>query len=1300
MKKITFCLTLLLIAISSSFGQVQIGDGTYVDKGVPFEPSRNYSYAQSIYHSSEILASGDITYLKWYYAGFGDLSGSQEVTIYLGHTTKSSFSSSSDWVSINNLTEVYSGGITVNGAGWVNISLTSNFTYNGTDNLVIAVKETSSLSDYNEDDFYTFQVTQDRSLTWGSNSSVPNTANPANGTLRKFVPIIILEGINQDCPKPIELATSLPTTSGITLNWATTASNLQSGTQYYVSTTNIAPAFSAEPTGTAEPNSETTVVTGLLPATNYYVWVRDVCGDGPGAWSNVVAFTTLCESATELNANFNNTPAGLLPTCWTSIVTNPQFEPTATIRITNEDGYTGNSIEFARNGETYSVLTLALPPLSNIGAGTHRLKFFAKHASFNTGGTFKIGTLNSNDIDANLNEISEITTTGNFKEYIIEFTDVVDSEDIYIGIQLSTSQDFFLAYIDNIRWELAPLCPDVSQISIPTLSTTQATISWTSDESINEWEVVYGTSSSTNPDAITPVIPVLNEASVVISELTAETNYSVWVRSKCDAGTGLWVGPVSFKTPCAPVNSINENFDATTSSNLPNCWSKILRGETLSIYATVKTIWDGAHSAPKVLELYSGFSNPAPTDEIILVSPNIGNLAAGTHRLKFFAKGTASVEIGTLSSNTSTAEFFPFYTVPVTNAEMVEYVVDFDNYDQTNSFIGFRLLTTNSFTTVLIDDIVWEPIPACPDVTNITFTGTTSSSTNVAWASDVAGEWQIVYGTPSVTDPNTLTLSETLISPEVTLSDLSPNTTYKVWVRSVCEGIGNGAWSYPAFITTSCEAINTFSETFESAIAPDLPSCWTSINNDNGMNGGVSLITWQPYAGAVGVEIYNGLTTSSSAPPTLVSPSLGNLSAGTNQLRFYAYYTDTINVEIGTLDEDMTVFTPFEEVILTNSYQEYIVDFTSYEGTDSRIGFRLSSTEAFKSIGLDNITWELVPMCTNVTDVTVLETTASTADLSWTAGSDSETGWQYVYAESSITNPAALTPSTVVDVENALITDLTNGTLYNVWVRSVCSDTQFGTWVGPIVFSTKCLAINVPYTEDFETVLVPNLPLCSSIFNDVDDVNWVTVNSPGNGFNSKALSYGPNETNTASAWFFTRGINLTANQNYTISYKYGNDVAGLHESLQVKYGTSESAEGMTLTIADHNDVTGGVAQVNSVTFTPPTTGVYYFGFNAYSPANQWHLLVDDIKIDTDLSNGGFDNPAFTFYPNPVKDVLNLSYKQNISNVSVFNILGQKVYENTINSNNAQVNMSGFASGSYIVKVISENQSKVIKVIKE
>jgi hypothetical protein len=87
--------------------------------------------------------------------------------------------------------------------------------------------------------------------------------------------------------------------------------------------------------------------------------------------------------------------------------------------------------------------------------------------------------------------------------------------------------------------------------------------------------------------------------------------------------------------------------------------------------------------------------------------------------------------------------------------------------------------------------------------------------------------------------------------------------------------------------------------------------------------------------------------------------------------------------------------------------------------------------------------------------------------------------------------------------------------------------------------------------------------------------------------------------------------------------------------------------------------------------------------------------------DDGLGNDSFDSSNFTYYPNPVKNVLNLSYNQDIAAVDVFNLIGQKVSNNEINATVGQVDMTELPSGVYLVKVTTaNNQSKTIRVIKE
>jgi hypothetical protein len=86
--------------------------------------------------------------------------------------------------------------------------------------------------------------------------------------------------------------------------------------------------------------------------------------------------------------------------------------------------------------------------------------------------------------------------------------------------------------------------------------------------------------------------------------------------------------------------------------------------------------------------------------------------------------------------------------------------------------------------------------------------------------------------------------------------------------------------------------------------------------------------------------------------------------------------------------------------------------------------------------------------------------------------------------------------------------------------------------------------------------------------------------------------------------------------------------------------------------------------------------------------------------DASLGTKSFDLNGFSAYPNPVKDVLRISYTKDISNISVHNLLGQEVLNNTVNATQTNVNMSALAKGTYFVKVTVDGLVNTIKVIKE
>ncbi len=89
-----------------------------------------------------------------------------------------------------------------------------------------------------------------------------------------------------------------------------------------------------------------------------------------------------------------------------------------------------------------------------------------------------------------------------------------------------------------------------------------------------------------------------------------------------------------------------------------------------------------------------------------------------------------------------------------------------------------------------------------------------------------------------------------------------------------------------------------------------------------------------------------------------------------------------------------------------------------------------------------------------------------------------------------------------------------------------------------------------------------------------------------------------------------------------------------------------------------------------------------------------------ITVEVTLSNTIFDGKSFTTYPNPVRDIFNISYSNEITGIEVTNMLGQTLISETKNATDIQIDMSALPTGNYLVKVKTDEMIKVIKVVKQ
>ena len=125
----------------------------------------------------------------------------------------------------------------------------------------------------------------------------------------------------------------------------------------------------------------------------------------------------------------------------------------------------------------------------------------------------------------------------------------------------------------------------------------------------------------------------------------------------------------------------------------------------------------------------------------------------------------------------------------------------------------------------------------------------------------------------------------------------------------------------------------------------------------------------------------------------------------------------------------------------------------------------------------------------------------------------------------------------------------------------------------------------------------------------------------------------------------------------------------------------------------------------SITYTnvePEDTTIQYgyqvLGLNA-NPADE-AALGSVVIVDTVLGTNDFDATSISTYPNPVTSTFTINSQEVISSVSIFNVLGQQVINQTPDTLNFVVDFSNLTAGLYMANIATQGGSKTVKVIKK
>ncbi len=593
------------------------------------------------------------------------------------------------------------------------------------------------------------------------------------------------------------------------------------------------------------------------------------------------------------------------------------------------------------------------------------------------------------------------------------------------------------------------------------------------------------------------------------------------------------------------------------------------------------------------------------------------------------ATGTAVLASGTT----------PLIWLSGTNSGVIRYHLN------TNSSCG----TQNSNR---VKSIKCAAIP-CNAPTQLFYDGLTSTSNNIGWtAPNPAPSNGYVYGYSTVNNPASANvITGTTTNTFAVLNNLSPNTTYYFWVKSNC-GAEQSNWASGGSFTTTSGC-----------------SVPTQLYYD-GLTATTNTIAW--------VE----------ATPT---PSNG-----------YVYCYSTVN-------------DPFNDSAITGTTEYTFADLTNLSPNTTYYFWVKSicgNTQTDWSTGSSFTTYSTSD-CNAPTQIYYDGLTATTNTIAWIEGVPAPSNG-YTYCYSTINDPfndSAITGTTAFTFAD--LTNLSPNTTYYFWIKSNCGNTQSNWSIGSSFTTYPESECNAP-TQFWS----------SDITSTTAEINWIPSTSAPNGGYLYLYGTNPNQgqidggTSSTSAdltdllpnttYYWWVASNCVTSQS---AWAYGGSfttaaTTACNEPTQL-FTDPESAtvvniawtapipapsNGYIYTYSTVNDpfspnaITGTTTETFAVLNNLTPNSTYYFWVQSNCGANRSDRASGGSFTTQTLSAGSFSKKNVKIYPNPVNDILNLSFDNEITTVTIYNLVGQEVITKAVNSNETSIEVAGLAAGTYLVKL--------------
>ncbi|MBR5028395.1 MAG: fibronectin type III domain-containing protein, partial [Bacteroidales bacterium] len=953
--------------------------------------------------------------------------------------------------------------------------LATPFSYNGTDNLVLAIDDNSNNYNSSSYTFYTHNA-NNQCIYFYSDSYNPDPSNPTSAgasnsvySYRSNVRFTMCNSTLPPCPGPAVTVMDV-TPNSVELTWAPLGNETRWKVDY---STNSTTWYSA---GTFTSRSHR--FSGLQPNTLYYFRVGAICS-GDTTYTNVMQSTECALMSFPVVENFDRLTTGTnnpLSPCWTKLSTYSTGYPYVTNSYASS---TPNSLYFYSYSSYHTgfVTPKSPEPLNRL-----QISFTLYKGNTSYIHALMIGAMTDPDDFSTFEPIDTVepdNMTG-YYHYTVPLTNY-RGNGRYIGVfGCNYGSSYSYPYVDDVEIDYYATCSRVTNLQTQSNSPFSAISTWQPGRSgIPDYYIVSYRPSTTNAwttdtthntyKVLTNIVGgetyYISVTPVCSGNDTSYPCYDTLTTTSCMSQPLVVVGANSSSSINVPMETdvdygySQQIYDAAVLGG-PNTFSAIAFNYTGSVAFTAKTnctIYMGNTTNTTYVSGTVATFVPDSLLTVVYVGPM--NCVPGwnvfTLDTTFYYDGTSNLVVAIDDNSALSAVGSATFATHTTTGNKSAVIGAFMDIDPVAPVVPPIVYSYRNDITLYYCDTSATCAP--PTVSS---TGVTDNSIQIAWAPGLREtRWIVERGTSS---NGPWTYVTTTSQRTYTFNNLNSSTRYYFRVGAICP---NDTLYGSVTDSTDCAYVTRFpyTEGFEayqasSALNSTIGLCWSRKNTQ-------SQTQHYPYVdnsrGSNGTFKSMYYYTSSSQWALLATPPMGvsvsRLMVTLDLFRTNSSYYGKLAVGVMTDPTDITTFVGIDTVWGSyNTWETFTISLENYSGTGKYIAFVAVQNEV-TYMNLDNIIIDTIPNCPKPTNLITNSITSNSAFTSWRTGTVGDGITNLFIVQWKRSSQSSWSNADTTSNNYYFFSGLNANTSYDVRIKAVCTCGDSSDFATTTFTTSSCL---------------------------------------------------------------------------------------------------------------------------------------------------------------------------------------------------------------------------------------------------